>query len=400
MDYVTRAKELQAEMIDIRRRLHQNAEIGFDLPNTVSLVMNKLREYGYKPVQICEGGIVASVGPTGKTVLLRADMDALPMQEESGLPFACTTAPHAHTCGHDLHTAALLGTAKMLKESESALAGTVKLVFQPAEEILRGAERMVQSGVLEYPNVDIAFAAHVTPRYATGQIALRSGVAMAACYGFRIHIKGYSAHGCYPEQSISPINIAAHIYLALQELIAREADPTKTAVLTVGSLHSGNMPNTIPGEAVMEGTLRTFDQTLIDFLIQRMNQVVEKTAEVFRGEAHIEVLWNVPVVYNDPALAEDVCRYYSGAFHMQAKEDALIAGSEDFAFISQKVPAVDLYIGATQEDKLTSFYPAHHPKIVFDEGVLPYSAALNAEVAVRWLQEHQSSSLHSSSRKT
>ena len=387
MNYFARAKELAPEMTVIRRQIHQNAETGFDLPNTVSLVMSKLREYGYEPKQICEGGVVATVGPAGKTVLLRADRDALPMQEESGLPFACINALNAHTCGHDLHTAALLGAAKMLKESESSLKGTVKLVFQPAEEILRGAERMVQSGVLENPNVDIAFAAHVTPRYATGQIALRSGVAMAACYGFRIHIEGFSAHGCYPEQSISPINIAAHIYLALQELIARETDPTKTAVLTVGSLHSGNMPNTIPGEAVMEGTLRTFDQPLIDFLIERMNNVVEKTADVFRGKAHIEVLWNVPVVYNDPALVDDVCRYYSDLFRIDAKEDVLIAGSEDFAFISQKVPAVDLYIGATQEDHLSSYYPAHHPKIVFDEGVLPYSAALNAEVAVRWLEE-------------
>lgn len=389
MDYFKRALELQAQTIKDRRYFHHHAEIGYHLPQTVAYVRQRLVEMGYEPTDICEGGLSATVGKGGKVFMLRADMDALPMKEESGLPFACTEADNAHTCGHDLHTAALLCTAKMLKENESSLNGTVKLMFQPAEEILCGSRMMIDGGILDNPKVDAAFAAHVTPRYEVGQIALISGVAMAACYGFRIHIKGSSAHGCYPEQAVSPINIAAHIYLGLQELIAREADPTKTAVLTIGSIHSGSMPNTIPDEAIMEGTLRTFDQPLIDFLIKRANSIVEKTAETYRGKAYIEVMWNVPVVYNNPALHDDVCRYYEGAFKKVPLVDSLIAGSEDFALITQKVPAVDLYIGATKKENLNAFYPAHHPKCVFDEDVLAYSAALNAEVAVRWLKENR-----------
>lgn len=389
MDYTKRAKELQTNMVSWRRYLHEHAEVGFHLPQAVDYVKSELRKMGYAPQDVCEGGLSAVVGRPGRTILLRAEMDALPMREETGLPFACVEAPHAHTCGHDLHSASLLGAAKMLKENEDQLSGTVKLMFQPAEEILLGAERMIKAGVLAAPKVDAALAMHVTPRYETGQIALRRGVAMAACYGFRIHITGFSAHGCYPEQSVSPINIAAHIYLALQELIAREADPTKVAVLTIGSMHSGNMPNTIPGTATMEGTLRTFDQGLIEFLISRLKTVVSMTAETYRGKAEAETLWNVPVLYNNPELHDEVCEAYTEQTGMQALEDPLIAGSEDFAFVSQRVPTVDLYIGATPADKLASCFPAHHPACTFDEDVLWRMASFYAAFSEEWLRKDE-----------
>lgn len=391
MNFFEEARKLQPEMIRYRRYLHQNAEVGEELPKAAAFVTKTLEELGYQPKEICKSGITASIGKPGKTILLRADMDALPMAEESGLPFACASSHAAHTCGHDLHTAALLGTAQLLKENENSLTGTVKLMFQPAEEIFTGCQSMIRAGILENPRVDAAFASHVTPRYPTGTVAYRSGVCMASCYGFRIHVKGFSAHGCYPQQSISPINIAVHIYLALQELIARETDPMKSAVLTVGSFHSGSMSNTIPEEAYMEGTLRTFDQDLAEFLIRRLNDVVQKTAEVFRGEASVEVLWNVPVVYNNPGFTKDIVKYTQQLLGQEAQEDILIAGSEDFAFMTQKVPSADIYIGATEPEKMDSYYPSHHPKIVFDENVLSVLAALNAQIAVSWLEEHASS---------
>ncbi len=388
MDYTKRAIELQEDMVSWRRYLHAHAEVGFQLPKAVSYVRSRLQEMGYDPQDVCEGGLSAVAGKSGKTLLLRAEMDALPMREETGLSFACTEEAHAHTCGHDLHSAALLGAAKILKENENRLQGTVKFMFQPAEEILLGAERMIEGGILEKPVVGAALAMHVTPRYETGQIALRRGVAMAACFGFRINITGFSAHGCYPEQSVSPINIATHIYLALQELIARESDPTKVAVLTIGSLHSGNMPNTIPGTAVMEGTLRTFDQPLIEFLIARIRTVVAMTGELYRGKAEVETLWNVPVLYNNPGLHDEVCTAYTAQTGMQPLEDPLIAGSEDFAFVSQRVPTVDLYIGATPADGLDSYFPAHHPACTFDEAVLWRMASFYAAFAEDWLREH------------
>lgn len=387
MNYYERARRIQPELVKHRRYFHQNAEVGHDLPLATAYVMSRLRELGYEPQEICQSGIAAQIGTSGKTVLLRADMDALPMQEESGLPFACQTGC-AHTCGHDLHTAALLGTARLLAENRDALCGTVKLMFQPAEEIFQGAKSMIRGGILENPPVDIAFAGHVTPRYPTGTVAVRAGAAMASCYGFRIRIEGKAAHGANPYDSVSPINIGVHIYLALQELIAREINFQRGASLTLGSFQSGNVPNTIPDEAVLLGTLRTFDPGVRSYLIDRISCVAEGTARLYRGSASVEVLSDVPVEFNDPKLTADVGRYFQELFGYEAKEDVLITGSEDFAFISERVPTVDLYIGAAHPGYDGPFYASHHPKIVFDEDAISLSAALSAEVATRWLQEN------------
>lgn len=388
MNYYERARQIQPDLVTYRRYFHKNAEVGYDLPKATEYVVQKLKEFGYSPEVICQSGVVAQIGKPGKTVLLRADMDAMPMVEESGLPFACTDALAAHTCGHDLHTAALLGTARMLRENEEALRGTVKLMFQPAEEIFWGAKEMIKNGVLKNPTVDIAFAGHVTPRYPTGMIALRAGAAMASCYGFRIKIRGKAAHGANPYDGISPINIGVHIYLALQELIAREINFQDGATLTIGSFQSGNVQNTIPEEAELMGTLRTFNQEVRAYLIQRITCVVEKTAELFRGSAEVEVLSDVPVEYNNPKLTADVSRYFKDLFGREAVEDVLITGSEDFAFVSELVPTVDLYVGAVSPDYDGPFYSSHHAKIVFDEDAIGVSAALNAEVATRWLEEN------------
>ena len=358
MNYYENARQIQPELVKYRRYFHQNAEVGHDLPLAAAYVMSRLRELGYDPQEICQSGIAAQIGKPGKTVLLRADMDALPMQEESGLPFACQTGC-ARTCGHDLHTAALLGT-----------------------------KSMIRGGILENPPVDIAFAGHVTPRYPTGTVAVRAGAAMASCYGFRIRIEGKAAHGANPYDSVSPINIGVHIYLALQELIAREINFQRGASLTLGSFQSGNVPNTIPDEAVLLGTLRTFDPGVRSYLIDRISCVAEGTARLYRGSASVEVLSDVPVEFNDPKLTADVGRYFQELFGYEAKEDVLITGSEDFAFISERVPTVDLYIGAAHPGYDGPFYASHHPKIVFDEDAISLSAALSAEVATRWLQEN------------
>lgn len=388
MNYYTRALEIQRELVEYRRYLHQNAEVGCSLPLATAYVLEKLRSFGYEPKEICPSGITAQIGRAGKTILLRADMDALPMKEESGLPFACVNSTAAHTCGHDLHTAALLGTARLLAESQDALCGTVKLMFQPGEEIFQGAKEMIRNGVLEDPHVDAAFAGHVTPRYKTGTIALRAGAAMASCYGFRIKIHGKAAHGANPYDSVSPINIGVHIYLALQELIAREINFQRGAVLTLGCFRSGSVPNTIPEEAELLGTLRTFDADIRKYLMERLSCVVEATARLYRGSAAVEALSDVPVESNDPKFADDVRRYFREAFGREAVEDVLITGSEDFAFISERVPAVNLYIGAASPDYSGPFYASHHGKIVFDEDAISIAAALNAEVATRWLQEN------------
>ena len=387
MDYLLQARQLQQEMIAHRRYIHQHAEVGMKLPLTTAYIMDQLRAMGYQPVQLCESGVIATVGKPGKTILLRAETDALPMREESGLPYASPSPEAAHTCGHDLHTAALLGAAKILKKNEDVLCGTVKLMFQPGEEILLGASEMIRQGVLENPHVDAAFSCHVTPRNPTGVLSFRDGAAMASCCGFSIKIKGKGAHGASPSKGVDPINIGAHIHIALQELISREAPFQSGAILTIGAFRSGNMPNTIPEEAELLGTLRTFDQQLRLDLTQRIICIAEKTAEAFRGSTQVELLSDVPVEYNDPALSSCLRSCAKELFGQDTLIDDPRTGSDDFAFISQQVPSVLAFIGARFPSYQGEVYPGHHPKVIFDENAITAAGALYAKLAVQWLQD-------------
>ena len=248
MNYYKRAKELKNELSEYRRYIHENAEIGMELPKACNYVMSKLKDMGYEPKVIGGSGVTAEVGNgEGKTILLRADMDALPMKEESGETFSCTSG-NAHTCGHDLHTAMLLGAAKMLKENESSIEGTVKLVFQPGEEIFQGSKTLIEEGILESPSVDAALAYHVGPGKMPIGLHMYNDVntMMYSNDGFKITVHGKGAHGAYPHQSIDPINIAVQIYLGLQEIIAREVDSSSPCVMTIGKLSAGEANNIIP----------------------------------------------------------------------------------------------------------------------------------------------------------
>lgn len=246
MDYYKRALELNDETVKNRRYFHTNAETGLHMPMACAYVMDKLTEYGLTPSR-CGEGVTATVGNGGKVLLLRADMDALPMPEESGLSFACPTGKEAHACGHDFHAAMLLTAAKMLKENEAELKGTVKFMFQPAEETFEGSKNMIKHGILENPKVDSALAYHVSPGQMPVGIYMynSTGTMMYSVDGFHIEIKGKGSHGAYPQNSIDPINIAAHVYLALQSIIAREVDPSKACLMTVGKFQAGTAANII-----------------------------------------------------------------------------------------------------------------------------------------------------------
>lgn len=388
MDYLLRAGQLRQDLISHRRYFHRHAEAGKHLPLTTAYIMEQLQAMGYQPVSICESGVTAAVGRPGPAVLLRAETDALPMREESNLPYASENPDTAHTCGHDLHAAALLGAAKMLKENESSLCGTVKLMFQPGEEIFWGANEMIQRGVLENPHTDIALSLHVTPRNPTGVISFRDGAAMASCCNFSIKIKGRGAHGASPSKGVDPINIGAHICIALQELIAREVPFQNGAILTIGSFRSGSMPNTIPEDAELLGTLRTFDDQLRQNLTERLICVAEKTAEAFRGTAQVDLLSDVPVEYNDPKLAAYVRTCANELLGRETLVDDPRTGSDDFAFISRQIPSVLAFIGARSPSCQGEVYPGHHPKVIFDEEAMVSAAALYAGLADRWLREH------------
>lgn len=389
MNYYERALELKEETIANRRYFHQNAETGLDMPTAKAYVMNKLKEYGLIPKE-CGHGVSATVGCGGKVILLRADMDALPMPEESGEPFACTSGA-AHACGHDFHAAMLLTAAKMLKENESNLKGTVKFMFQPAEETFEGSKDMMEHGILENPPVDAALAYHVSPgNMPVGLYMYNStGTMMFSVDGFKITVSGKGAHGAYPHNSIDPINIAVHVYLALEALIAREADPKAACVLTVGKFEAGTAANIIPDYAVLEGTIRSNDPTNRELLVRRMKEVADKTAQVYGGNASIEMISEVPPMICDPELTEEMVSYMQDMNlpNAQPYPGISASASEDFASIAEKVPSTFIYLSAGFTDN-REVYPAHNPKVQFNEDVCPIGASCLAYCATQWLNNH------------
>ena len=389
MNYYHRALELTDETVAHRRYLHENAEAGLDLPKARAYVTKILQESGLNPTP-CGHGITATLGQGGKCILLRADMDALPMGEESGLPFACQSGTEAHTCGHDFHAAMLLTAAKMLKENEENLNGTIKFMFQPAEETFEGAKDMLENGILDNPPVDAALAFHVT----TGKMPLglymynSTGTMMASVDGFKITIHGKGAHGAYPHRSIDPIHIAVQIYQALEGLIAREADPEQMCVLTIGSFQAGSAPNIIPETAVLQGTLRTKNRDQRALLVRRIREVAQGIAAVQGSSVEMEVLSAVPPLICDPKFTETMARFLSTLGNPGAMPYPGItaSASEDFASIAEKVPSAFFHLSAGFLDDRGA-YPAHNPKVLFNEEVLPTGAAAYAHCATQWLND-------------
>ena len=387
MNYYERALELKDETIANRRHIHKNAETGLDLPKTKAYVMEKLTEYGLEPKD-CGYGVTATLGKGGKVLLLRADMDALPMPEESGEEFACPTGKEAHTCGHDFHAAMLLTAAKMLKEKEDTLEGTIKFMFQPAEETFEGSKNMIENGILENPPVDAALAYHVSPgKMPIGLFMYNDkDTMMYSVDGFKITIHGKGSHGAYPHVGVDPINIGVHIHLALQELIARESDPTHSCVLTIGQFAGGTAANIIPETAVLQGTIRTNKPEARELLVRRMKEVAEKTAAVYNGTVDIEMISEVPPLICNPKLTDEVVGYMQelGIPGLTPYPGISASASEDFAVIAEKVPSTFMYLSAGYLDERGQ-YPAHHPKAQFNEDVCPIGAACLAHCASQWL---------------
>lgn len=391
MNYYERALELKDETIANRRHIHKNAETGLDIPKTKAYVMEKLTEYGLEPKD-CGYGVTATLGKGGKVLLLRADMDALPMPEESGEEFACPTGKEAHTCGHDFHAAMLLTAAKMLKEKEDTLEGTIKFMFQPAEETFEGSRNMIENGILENPPVDAALAYHVSPgKMPIGLFMYNDkDTMMYSVDGFKITIHGKGSHGAYPHVGVDPINIGVHIHLALQELIARESDPTHSCVLTIGQFAGGTAANIIPETAVLQGTIRTNKPEARELLVRRMKEVAEKTAAVYNGTVDIEMISEVPPLICNPKLTDEVVGYMQelGIPGLTPYPGISASASEDFAVIAEKVPSTFMYLSAGYLDERGQ-YPAHHPKAQFNEDVCPIGAACLAHCASQWLKNNK-----------
>lgn len=391
-EIMKQAKAIEEDLITFRRTIHSNPEVGEFLPKTKFYVIEKLKEFGYDPKEICESGIVATIegSKPGKTFLLRADMDALPVKEVTECDFKSNNGC-MHACGHDMHTAMLLGAAKLLKQNQYQIKGTVKLVFQPDEEGFTGAKKMIKSGVLKNPDVDAAMAMHVHSGTPSNIVLCGLGTSIAGCNRFRIIVKGTGAHGAMPELGVDPINIAAHIYLSLQEITSREISATQPAVVTIGKFSAGEAPNIIPEEVIMEGTIRSIDKETGEFIFNRMNDIVVSTAKMFRGEAELIELSSVPPLTNNNDLAKEVTSYLKD---LLGEKSVILfekggMGSEDFASYSYEVPSVYLMLGAgTKQENFLYGEAMHNPKVVFNENILVTGAAMHTYSAIMWLKNN------------
>ncbi len=390
-ELLTAAQEIKQEILTDRRTIHQHPEVGTHLPVTKSYVIKRLIELGYEPQELCDSGIVATITgkDTGRCILLRADMDALQIQEQTNLDFKSENGA-MHACGHDMHTAMLLGAAKLLRQYQAQLNGTVKLVFQPDEEGFTGAKSMLAAGVLNDPKPQFGMALHVNSGTPSGLVLCGRGTFMAGCTLFRIHIHGVGCHGAMPETGVDPLNIAAHVYLSLQELISREIAAKQPAVVTIGHMQGGQAPNIIPQDAILEGTIRTFDRELTARIMQRIETIAQCTAQAFRGSAEVIELASAPPLVNDPDLVNamgDLAQQLVGQNAVYRLDEGGM-GSEDFASYTYELPCAYLLLGAgTPNENPLYGKPMHNEKVIFNENILPLGAALHTWCALNWLAQ-------------
>ena len=391
---------LQEHLCNVRREIHRRPETGFDLSVTKALVKRELEKIGVQSQDMGRAGVVALIGgkKVGKTILLRADMDALPLQEQSEVDYASEIPGKMHGCGHDMHTAMLLGACEILKKHEDEVCGTVKIEFQPAEEIFQGSPDMIKSGLLENPKVDSAMMIHVTAGMPipSGTIMVsQGGVSSTSCEQYHITVKGKGGHGSAPHEAVDPITAAAHIHIALQEINSRELEGNQFGVFTTGRFEAGKASNVIPDTAEMWGTIRTTDteNAVGELIKKRMTEICKGVATAMRCEADVEFFDFCPCMMTDENLSADSLRYMRELFGEKALDLSVISGgkagggSEDFAFVSHLVPTVSMFLVAGSS--LDGYkFGQHHPQVRFDDSILSLGSCAYAYNAIRWLEEH------------
>ena len=389
------AMALKTDLVKWRETLHRHPELGLDTPWTQRFVADRLTEMGYTPKKVGAAGYTALVGkPGGKVLLLRADMDALPLDEVSGEPFSSECPGRMHACGHDMHTAMLLGAAKLLKDNESLLEGQVKLMFQSGEEIGEGARDMVEHGVLEDPHVDAAEMIHVAAGapFPSGLVLIpQGGTGASASCRFRMVVTGKGGHGAMPANCIDPITAICHIHCGIEEIFAREAELCDFLAISVGTIHAGDAHNIIPNTAEMSGTIRTMSLEKMTWAQKRLTEIAQGIGGAYRTQ--VEVIYEklLPPLIADTETADCAGKYMQellGPGAMRVPSSTKGGGSEDFAHVSVKVPSVPMFLAAGNS-KEGYEHPAHHPAVRFDENALPIGAAAHTYMAIRWLQEHK-----------
>ena len=380
-------EEAAEEMVAVRRHLHAHPETAYEEVQTSALVAEKLASWGYEVhTGIAVTGLVATlrVGDGAKSMGIRADMDALPITETTGLPYASRHPGKMHACGHDGHTATLLCAAKYLAEKRN-FNGTLNLIFQPAEENEGGARRMIEEGLFERFPCDAVFGLHNLPGYPVGTLAFRAGPAMASFDRVTITLKGKTAHGAFPHHGIDPMQGAASIVLGLQSLVSREIDAQKSAVITVASLQSGEVYNIVPEQAILKIGIRALDPEVREQVERRLHEFVRAQASSYGLESEIDYQQQYPVLVNheeETAFARDVALQMLGPDQVRLRPPTM--GSEDFAYMLQRVPGCYLFLGNGEGEE--GGCVVHNPNYDFNDAALPIGASYWARLAEAFLR--------------
>jgi carboxypeptidase Ss1 len=389
MDLLKEASSIEPEIIKTRREIHQHPELAYHEESTAALVADKLESLGIEVRRKVGGTGVLGVlkGPkSGKVVALRADMDALPLEEMADVDFKSKVKGVMHACGHDTHVAMLLGAAKLLSSHRDDLQGTVKFLFQPAEEHggRGGAKPMIADGVMNNPKVDYVFGLHISGDHDAKVLGFRGGPFMAAPDTFKVRVIGKGGHGSAPHQTIDPVYVAAQIIVSLQGVSGRMIDPIQPFVVTIGSVHSGTKENIIPDEAVLEGTIRTLDEPTRREAKAKVQRVVEGVAKAFGAKAVVDFEKDAyPVTVNDPKVTEQAMKIVKRIPGSKTKIIKPLLGGEDFSRFLQEAPGTFYYLGTINPAK-GCVYPNHSSRFKVDEDVLKYGAASLAMLALEF----------------
>ncbi|MEX2640812.1 MAG: amidohydrolase [Balneolales bacterium] len=383
-----RSEQIYPELVQIRRRLHQNPELSFKEHNTTKFIIDFLEDLGLEVIRPLETGCLAVIEgskESDRVIGLRADIDALPIEEEGDYkaPFKSLNPGVAHCCGHDMHTANLLGTAKILSEMKDEIDGKIILIFQAGEEKLPGGGRLLsETGVLQDLGIQAIYGLHTDPRFKPGQIALKEGPIMARPDEFQLTVIGKGGHAAAPHTAIDPIVLSAQIITAMQSIVSRSIDPTEMAVLTVGKIEGGTAHNVIPEKVTMIGTIRTFDEAVSKLICEKIENIASGICRSAGGDYKFEVNPGYPAVINTPETAEKVihaAKLLPGTEFIEL-ERPVMAG-EDFAFYQQHFPGTFFFLGSGSEDT-ESLYSWHHPRYNADEKSLKTGTALLAALAL------------------
>ena len=384
------AEAIFDELVATRRDFHQHPELGFEETRTAGIVAERLNEYGFEvQAGVGQTGVVGLLegAQSGPTILLRFDMDALPIQEETGLPFASKNEGVMHACGHDGHTAMGLGLAKIMSQHQEKISGTLKFVFQPGEEGLGGAIAMIADGVLDDPKPDVALAMHLWTPEPYGKVRVVNGPCMSSSSVFTLTVQGKGGHGAAPHLAIDPVLAAAHIVAAMQSIVSRNVNPQDSVVVSIGQFWAGTTFNVIPDKAILKGTVRSYNNDLHRMIYRRILEMATSMAEALNCTATMETVAIVQAVVNAP---EPTAVVYDAAAKVMGVEnivDKRTMASEDMGFFLDEVPGCYFFIGASNDEAGINF-PHHHPRFTFDERAMIDGVAVMGEAAASYVMKN------------